>query len=140
MVAYISTRQACSVVVFYGSSGLLQLKERGGRGGCAGSRKSRGRCHECQKHSMQKLSGVFSHNEKGRLCKDACKVHSVLVVLFVRCFVVVVPVVVLFPHSPLEWKQVYFCWRFFSQNCRPAMFSVPCCSLHLSQASVWCPF
>ena len=64
MVAYISTRQACSVIVFYGSSGLLELKERGGRGGRAGVQ-SRGRCHECQKHSMQKLSGVFSHNEKG---------------------------------------------------------------------------
>ena len=30
--------------------------------------------------------------------------------------------------------------HFFSENCRPAMFSVLCCCLHPSQVSVCCPF
>ena len=35
---------------------------------------------------------------------------------------------------------VYFVWSFFSENCRPDMFSVLYCCLHPSQISVCCPF
>ena len=43
-------------------------------------------------------------------------------------------------RNPLWTRSNATLKHLFSQNCRPAMFSVPCCCLHPSQVSVCCPF
>ena len=43
-------------------------------------------------------------------------------------------------RSPLLTALNQSSIHFFSQNYRPAMFSVPCCCLHPSHVSVCCPF
>ena len=43
-------------------------------------------------------------------------------------------------RNPLWTRSNATLKQLFSQNCRPAMFSVPCCCLHPSQVSVCCPF